>query len=40
VYVANCKRVVTFHGGYKRSEDVYRYILQTQVEMPAKFITL
>jgi esterase/lipase superfamily enzyme len=40
VYVANCKRVVTFHGGYKRSEDVYRYISQTQAQMPAKFITL
>jgi esterase/lipase superfamily enzyme len=40
VYVANCKRVVTSHGGYKRSEDVYKYILQTQAEMPAKFITL
>jgi pimeloyl-ACP methyl ester carboxylesterase len=40
VFVANCKRVVTFHGGYKRSEDVYRYMARTQTQTPARFETL
>ena len=40
VFVANCKRVVTHHGGYKRSEAVYNYIAKTQVKKPVKFVTL
>jgi pimeloyl-ACP methyl ester carboxylesterase len=40
VFVANCKRVVTFHGGYKRSEDVYRYMSRTLLQTPPKFETL
>ncbi|OAI16153.1 hypothetical protein A1507_12125 [Methylomonas koyamae] len=40
VYVANCKRVVTHHGGYKRSIAVFDYMAKTQVHNPNRFITL
>jgi esterase/lipase superfamily enzyme len=41
VYVANCKHVVSHHGGYKRSIEVYSYIEATRKATPRKrFITL
>jgi esterase/lipase superfamily enzyme len=40
VFVANCKRVVTHHGGYKRSEEVFKYISESQLGRPDKFVTL
>jgi esterase/lipase superfamily enzyme len=41
VYVANCKQVVSHHGGYKRSIEVYSYIEATRKATPRKrFITL
>lgn len=30
IYVANCKRVVATHGGYKRSKEVFDYIATTK----------
>lgn len=40
VYVANCKRVVTYHGGYKRSTAVFDYMASGQIQNPNRFITL
>jgi len=41
VYVANCKHVVSHHGGYKRSIEVYSYIEATKKATPKKrFISL
>lgn len=40
IYVANCKRVVPNHGGYKRSNAVFDYIAATNTEHPNKFVTL
>jgi pimeloyl-ACP methyl ester carboxylesterase len=40
VFVANCKHVVSTHGAYKRSEQVYQYLAFTQTENPDKFVTL
>ncbi|WFP51144.1 alpha/beta hydrolase [Methylomonas sp. EFPC3] len=40
VFVANCKRVVTHHGGYKRSPAVFDYIATGQTQNPSRFITL
>jgi esterase/lipase superfamily enzyme len=40
IFVANCKRCVDHHGGYKHADQLYRY-LSTYVERnPAKFKTL
>lgn len=40
VYVVNCKRVVSHHGGYKRSLDVFDYLAFTQSKNPNQFVTL
>ncbi len=40
IYVANCKRVVDSHGGYKRSNSVYKYIKNVISSKPSKFSTL
>jgi esterase/lipase superfamily enzyme len=40
VYVANCKRVVSHHGGYKRSPEVFDYLASTQSKSPNQFVTL
>lgn len=40
IYVANCKRVVDHHGGYKRSNDVFSYISRTKLNRPRRFDTL
>jgi esterase/lipase superfamily enzyme len=40
VYVANCKKVVSHHGGYKRSPEVFSYLASTQARKPPKFVTL
>ena len=41
IYVANCKKVVANHGGYKRSRAVFDYIkLTCNSEHPDKFLTL
>lgn len=40
VYVANCKKHVSNHGGYKRADAVYKYIKKYQIVQPAKFKTL
>lgn len=40
IYVANCKKVVDSHGGYKRSDAIYRYIVKAIIKKPTKFVTL
>lgn len=40
IYVANCKKVVESHGGYKRSDAIYKYIDKVIEKKPTKFVTL
>lgn len=40
IYVANCKKRVSKHGGYKRSAEVFQYIHAYQTANPEKFKTL
>lgn len=40
IYVANCKKIVRKHGGYKRADGVYKYISAYHTTNPAKFKTL
>lgn len=40
VYVANCKKHVSKHGGYKRADKMYSYIKDYQTKNPSKFKTL
>lgn len=40
IYVANCKKQVSNHGGYKRADKLYMYIQDYQARNPAKFKTL
>ncbi|MEM7208791.1 MAG: alpha/beta hydrolase [Pseudomonadota bacterium] len=40
VHVANCKNVVSHHGGYKRSRHMYRYIDDAKSGSVQKFVTL
>ncbi len=40
VYVANCKKRISKHGGYKRTNELYKYILDYQEKNPTKFKTL
>jgi hypothetical protein len=40
IYVANCKKIVSKHGGYKRADGLYRYIDDYHTKNPAKFKTL
>lgn len=40
IYVANCKKIVGNHGGYKRADAVYKYIGAYQTVDPVKFKTL
>lgn len=40
IYVTNCKQVVTYHGGYKRSQPVFDYIASTHRHAPERFVTL
>lgn len=40
IWIANCKQVVANHGGYKRSSQVFSYILQTQQTPPGRLVTL
>ncbi|MFL7870996.1 MAG: alpha/beta hydrolase, partial [Anaerolineales bacterium] len=40
IYVANCKKIVGNHGGYKRADALYKYIGAYQTVDPAKFKTL
>ena len=40
IYVANCKRTVRSHGGYKRSDAMYQYIFKNLDKNPVKFVTL
>ena len=40
IYIANCKKVVDSHGGYKRCDAVYKYIDKVIVKTPTKFVTL
>jgi esterase/lipase superfamily enzyme len=40
IYVANCKKHVSNHGGYKRADKMYMYIQDYQAKNPAKFKTL
>lgn len=39
IYVANCKRVIENHGGYKRSKAVFDYIATTKKGVPQKRYT-
>ena len=40
VFVANCKKVVDSHGGYKRCDELYQYISGTLAQNPSRFVTL
>ena len=40
LFVANCKRVVDEHGGYKNSLPVYQYMQSSISGDPEKFVTL
>lgn len=40
VFVANCKKIVGTHGGYKRADALYKYIGAYHIKNPAKFKTL
>lgn len=40
VFVVNCKHVVSRHGGYKKADEMYRFITSSLVKKPAKFKTL
>ncbi len=40
VYVANCKKIVDHHGGYKRADALYNYIHAYQAKNPYRFRTL
>ncbi len=40
IYVANCKKVIDSHGGYKRSEELYQYISASMTKPPFEFSTL
>jgi esterase/lipase superfamily enzyme len=40
VFVANCKKVVGYHGAYKRSGEVFGYIGRSLETNPARFRTL
>lgn len=40
IYVINCKKYVSKHGGYKRADKIYTYILDYQLINPSKFKTL
>ena len=40
IYVVNCKRKFSSHGGYKRSDAVYQYISDSLDKDPNTFVTL
>jgi hypothetical protein len=40
IYVANCKRQVSKHGGYKRADKMYKYMSVYETRSPSKFKTL
>lgn len=40
IYVANCKKHVASHGGYKRSDAIYQYMKKYQTANPNKFKTI
>lgn len=40
IYVANCKKIISYHGGYKKSDQMYKYIGHYQGKNPSKFKTL
>lgn len=40
VFVANCKKVVSNHGGYKRAGAVYSYIQASFAGGLQRFVTL
>lgn len=40
IFVANCKKKVRSHGGYKRCDAMYRYMASSFGKKPVKFKTL
>ena len=37
IYVANCKKIISYHGGYKKAVQMYKYIGECQSKNPSKF---
>ena len=40
IYVANCKKIISYHGGYKKADRMYKYMGDYQDKNPSKFKTL